>query len=495
MERGIPLSWRGQQARYLLLSSICEVCGTEYNPPRDLCRVDGRKGKIRCQHNIRKGKVHSFSDKVTFFHRRKHIFPGEVEVNGKTMATEFTDLKNNGEIKIGDTVEPTFRICDMPPTPHGIIEYATIFKKYLFYDEMKQMIPINAIFVGSENHPYAVKSSACTVAEALMQIPYVNVFDAECACTAAVNVIPLVIGSIQGGVMDTGMVIGADNAVPEKDPGDPLDFSVGTSATAMIFGKDQEGKVGLIGIGSCVPKYRIKVEEVAEVNEINYSDVKKLGITEKAVTNDDQDVITLSVDAARYALNTVKMGDGHPNIIASVIKNGMASFSTDTPDFFRREGCHFPVHGGRFTGEDAYFKHVVGSAKKVMDRLGLEGKDVDRFAPHGPNVAFIEKATKKLGIPDEAIVFTREVVSQVGNSYSGSSPLSLHFNLNKMKEGELILLTGYGSGASSTTIALRIEKGIKDFQKLVNHLQIQLNNKEYVNYYVYRTSKNKLYIY
>lgn len=51
------------------------------------------------------------------------------------------------------------------------------------------------------------------------------------------------------------------------------------------------------------------------------------------------------------------------------------SYTTDTPDFWRREGERYPRHGGRFTGEPAYFKHVLNGAKGLMERTGSTAKD------------------------------------------------------------------------------------------------------------------------
>jgi len=61
--------------------------------------------------------------------------------------------------------------------------------------------------------------------------------------------------------------------------------------------------VGIVGYGACIPRYRIKVEEIAKVWGADAPSYKKgLGLREKSVPAPDQDVVTLSVEAARSAL-------------------------------------------------------------------------------------------------------------------------------------------------------------------------------------------------
>jgi hydroxymethylglutaryl-CoA synthase len=68
--------------------------------------------------------------------------------------------------------------------------------------------------------------------------------------------------------------------------------------------------VGISGYGACLPRHRIKVEEIAKVWGADAPSYKKgLGLREKSVPAPDQDVITLAVEAARNALARAPMVD------------------------------------------------------------------------------------------------------------------------------------------------------------------------------------------
>lgn len=95
---------------------------------------------------------------------------------------------------------------------------------------------ISAVYVGSESHPYAVKPTAVTVAEALGLTPYVTAADTEFACKAATAGIQACLGLVRGGYMKYGMSIGADTA--QSAPGDALEYTAAAGGAAYIIGGD-----------------------------------------------------------------------------------------------------------------------------------------------------------------------------------------------------------------------------------------------------------------
>src|SRR5688572_28102910 len=77
------------------------------------------------------------------------------------------------------------------------------------------------------------------------------------------------------------------------------------------------------------------------------------------------------------------------------------SYVTDTPDFWRRPSTNYPSHGQRFTGEPAYFHHVIAAAEEMMGALERSPKDFDYVVLHQPNAKFPERAAAMLGFEKE----------------------------------------------------------------------------------------------
>ncbi|TML85393.1 MAG: ketoacyl-ACP synthase III [Actinobacteria bacterium] len=88
---------------------------------------------------------------------------------------------------------------------------------------------------------------------------------------------------------------------------------------------------------------------------------------------------------------------------------------------------------------------LVQSAETLMERCGVTIDDVDVYIPHQANVRIIDHATKKLGIPSERVVVN---VDRYGNTSSGSIPLALADAAadGRLRDGELVLMTGMGAG-------------------------------------------------
>lgn len=167
------------------------------------------------------------------------------------------------------------------------------------------------------------------------------------------------------------------------------------------------------------------------------------------------------------------------------------SFTTDTTDFWRRQGAEFPSHGGRFTGEPAYFKHIIGATKGIIEKGGYDLNEFDYVVFHQPNAKFPLQAAKKLGIPKEKLM-PGLLVPWIGNTYSGATILGLCAVLDIAKPGQRILATSFGSGAGSDSFVIEVKDGIEDRQKVGPTVSDMISNKEYVTYAKYVKLRRKL---
>jgi hydroxymethylglutaryl-CoA synthase len=340
--------------------------------------------------------------------------------------------------------------------------------------------------------------------------------------------------------------------------------------------------VGVVGYGSYVPAYRIKVEEIAHQWGMDPQAIKKgLLVNEKTVPGMDEDTITISVQAAKYAVQRAQIdpqdigavyigSESHPYAVKpsgtilidalgigpnvhvadyefackagteamyvaySLVKaenmkyalgigadtsqgapgdaleytasaGGAAfimgrekviaeiehtySFTTDTGDFWRREGRKYPKHGGRFTGEPAYFRHVLSAGTEILERSGLKAADFAYAIFHMPNGKFPQKAGKTLGFSKEQME-PGWVVPWMGNTYSGSSPTGFAATLDVAQAGDRILLVSFGSGAGSDAFIFKVTAEIDNvrdrapkFRQMLDEHKIYLTYGEYLKHY------------
>ncbi|MEM2974576.1 MAG: hydroxymethylglutaryl-CoA synthase [Candidatus Micrarchaeia archaeon] len=277
-------------------------------------------------------------------------------------------------------------------------------------------VHIEAVFVGSESHPYAVKPTATIVAEAIEATPKLMAADMEFACKAGTAAIQCCMGLVASGMVKFGLAIGADTS--QGRPGDALEYTASAGGAAYIIGRDTDSPI------------------IAEIKDTY-------------------------------------------------------SFTTDTPDFWRRPGEEYPSHGGRFTGQPAYFKHVIEATKGLLEKTGMKIDDFDYVVFHQPNGKFPLQAAAALGI-DKKKLEPGLLTPLIGNTYSGASPLGLAAVLDIAKPGQRILVTSYGSGAGSDSFLIDVTPAIEDKRERIRPVRSYIDQKEYIDYGVYVKHRKKL---
>ena len=343
--------------------------------------------------------------------------------------------------------------------------------------------------------------------------------------------------------------------------------------------------VGIVGYGAYVPRYRIKAEVIARQWGADPAAITRgLQLFEKTVPGQDEDTITISVEAAKNALRRAQIdpqeigavyigSESHPYAVKpsatilidalgigphvhvasyefackagteamyvaySHVKSGEMkyalgigadtsqgapgdaleysasaggaafimgnervvaeilythSYTSDTPDFWRREGEDYPRHGGRFTGDPAYFKHIVGAGKALLEKSKMVPKDFRYAVFHMPNGKFPLEVGKRLGFTKEQIE-TGWLVPWMGNTYSGSSPTALTAVLDVAQPGDLIFMVSFGSGAGSDGFIYRVTEEIDKVRDRAPKVRQMLDGKKvYLNYGEYAKFRRKI---
>jgi 3-oxoacyl-[acyl-carrier-protein] synthase-3 len=104
----------------------------------------------------------------------------------------------------------------------------------------------------------------------------------------------------------------------------------------------------------------------------------------------------------------------------------------------------------RMEGKEVFKHAVVNMAAvvgEVLEKAGLDAKDIDWLVPHQANKRIIDGTGRKLGLPPERVVVT---VDKHANTSAASIPLALDVAVKdgRIKKGDLLLLEGIGGGLS-----------------------------------------------
>lgn len=188
---------------------------------------------------------------------------------------------------------------------------------------------------------------------------------------------------------------------------------------------------------------------------------------------------TAAAGGAAYVLGP----KGDSKAIAEIER--VESYVTDTPDFRRRQGAPYPEHGVRFTGEPAYFHHIINSVKLLLEKLGRDINEYDRFAFHSPNGKFVRNVARRLGIKDLSRVVSLDIVRKCGNFYSGSTLVGIARALDKANPGDKILAASFGSGAGSDAFSIVVKDRITEVKSIGKSVDRYLNRAKYIDYGTY----------
>lgn len=171
--------------------------------------------------------------------------------------------------------------------------------------------------------------------------------------------------------------------------------------------------------------------------------------------------------------------------------NAVYSYVTDTPDFWRREYQHYPEHGNRFTGEPAYFKHILAAGKILMESMGTRASDYAWAIFHQPNTKFPQRAASLLGFTPEQIA-PGLLSPVIGNTYAGAAIIGLTSTFDVAKPGDRILMVSFGSGAGSDAFDITVTDKLLERRDKALKTQDYIARRTEIDYAMYVRMRGKI---
>ena len=155
----------------------------------------------------------------------------------------------------------------------------------------------------------------------------------------------------------------------------------------------------------------------------------------------------------------ILFGDGSGAVVIEAVDGGGQLLGWDLDADGSAERFLYAEVGDfiKMDGKEVFRRAVrimVDSAQKSMAHAGVTADDIALIVPHQANTRIITAACDRLGIGMDR---TSIVLDRTGNTSSASIPLALVDALDngRVKEGDLLLLVGFGAGMTAASAVIR----------------------------------------
>lgn len=121
------------------------------------------------------------------------------------------------------------------------------------------------------------------------------------------------------------------------------------------------------------------------------------------------------------------------------------------------EGLAKNLHKLHMNGQEVFkfaMKKLPEVTDQVLELAGLKVEDVALIVPHQANLRIIDAAARRMGLPIDKFMVN---LDRYGNTSSASIPIALQEALTtqRIRAGDLLVLTGFGAGLTWGAVAMR----------------------------------------
>ncbi|MFQ6604103.1 MAG: beta-ketoacyl-ACP synthase III [Fidelibacterota bacterium] len=99
-------------------------------------------------------------------------------------------------------------------------------------------------------------------------------------------------------------------------------------------------------------------------------------------------------------------------------------------------------------------KGMADISAKILERNGLDGKDVKLFIPHQANKRIIDAAAQRCHLSDDQVLIN---IDKYGNTTAGTIPIGIDEarEMGRLQKGDILLLAAFGAGFTWGSILIR----------------------------------------